>query len=201
MEELTLIQQKSRLVSEYLHAFKVLVDQLVVIDFHVSEDDITLYVLNSIGPKFCEIAMPIRAWETSLTFEELHDMLVGYESYLQCVDASDSVLLCDKLDHSAKTCHSYSRVKSANCASTNVSADKKWLVDSIASPNITSNLANLSIHSEYGGKDEVVIGNGLGSLFFEFGSLHYSGQSCWFGLTLGLVVKACEAVMDEVARG
>jgi len=31
------------------------------------------------------------------------------------------------------------------------SNDKKWLIDSAASHHITSNLANLSVHSEYDG--------------------------------------------------
>ncbi|XP_057948282.1 uncharacterized protein LOC131143944 [Malania oleifera] len=92
-EELTLIHRESRLVSEYLHAIKVLVDELVVIESPISVDDITLYVLNGFGPEYREIAAPIWAHKTSLTFEKLHDMLVGYESYLQCVDVSNVVLV------------------------------------------------------------------------------------------------------------
>ncbi|GMY30384.1 CCHC-type integrase [Fagus crenata] len=49
----------------------------------------------------------------------------------------------------------------SNCAST--SKDTKWLIDSAASHNITGDLANLSVHSEYDGTDEVVIGDGSGS--------------------------------------
>ncbi|XP_057958711.1 uncharacterized protein LOC131151488 [Malania oleifera] len=93
IEELTLIQRESRSVSEYLHAIKELVDELAVIDSPVSADDITLYVLNDLGLESREIAVPIRAHETSLTFEELHDMLVGHESYLRRVDVSNVVLV------------------------------------------------------------------------------------------------------------
>ncbi|XP_057968696.1 uncharacterized protein LOC131158086 [Malania oleifera] len=92
-EELTLIQQESRSVLEYLDAIKVLVDELAVIDSPISMDDITLYVLNGIGPEFHEIAAPIRACETSLTFKDFHDMLVGHESYLRRVGTSNSVLI------------------------------------------------------------------------------------------------------------
>uniref|UniRef100_A0A2N9JAR7 Reverse transcriptase Ty1/copia-type domain-containing protein n=1 Tax=Fagus sylvatica TaxID=28930 RepID=A0A2N9JAR7_FAGSY len=59
-----------------------------------------------------EIAAPIRARETSLAFEELHDLL------------------------------------------TSTGKDKNWLLDSAASHNITGDLANLSVHSEYDGTDE-----------------------------------------------
>ena len=44
-----------------------------------------------------------------------------------------------------------------NCAT---STNNKWLLDFAASHNITSNLANLSIHSEYEGQAEVVLGDG-----------------------------------------
>ncbi|KAF5471802.1 hypothetical protein F2P56_008569 [Juglans regia] len=92
-EELTLIQRESRSVSEYLHAIKALVDELAVIDSPVSADDITLYVLNGLGPEFRDIAAPIRTRETSLTFEELHDMLVGHENYLKRIEAFNSSLV------------------------------------------------------------------------------------------------------------
>ncbi|KAJ0007945.1 hypothetical protein Pint_29115 [Pistacia integerrima] len=41
--------------------------------------------------------------------------------------------------------------------------NQKWLVDSAASHNMTTDLSNLSINSEYDGTDEVVIGDGSGS--------------------------------------
>lgn len=47
-----------------------------------------------------------------------------------------------------------------NCASTSRTKENKWFIDSAASHNITSDLANLSIHTEYDGTNEVVIGDG-----------------------------------------
>ncbi|XP_057981221.1 uncharacterized protein LOC131166661 [Malania oleifera] len=92
-EELILIQRESHSVSKYLHAIKVLVDELAVIDSPVSMDDITFYVLNSLSPKFRDIAAPIWAHKTSFSFEELHDMLIDHESYLKRVEASNSALV------------------------------------------------------------------------------------------------------------
>ncbi|XP_057958411.1 uncharacterized protein LOC131151177 [Malania oleifera] len=168
-EEITLIQRESHSVSEYLHAIKVLVDELAVIDSPVSADDTTLYLLNDSGPEFSEIASPIRAHENSFMFKELYDMLVGHKSYLQCVDASNSMLV-------ATTNPTQRRIPLPLSTATNVPAlvpmvnvaptlvaiivgSSLWLVDSTASHNIISDLANLSVHSEYDDTDEVIIGD------------------------------------------
>ncbi|XP_042983317.1 uncharacterized protein LOC122312713 [Carya illinoinensis] len=82
-EDLTLSTRGNRMVTEFLQAIKVLADELAIIDHPVSDDDLTLYILNGLGPEFREIAAPIRTRETSLKFEEIHDLLVGHESYLR----------------------------------------------------------------------------------------------------------------------
>ncbi|KAF5461736.1 hypothetical protein F2P56_017811 [Juglans regia] len=177
-----------------------------------------------------EIAAPIRAQETSLAFEELHDILVGHESYLWRLESSTQQLvasanyshrykqdagssggsqlkgsyktnasfrppgqnkpsqgpskdnrrfstsrptqkryqpkcqLCAQIGHTAKSCPQYhSSEVTANCVTTSSQQDQKWLLDSTASHNITGDLTNLSIHFEYDGTDEVVIGDGSGS--------------------------------------
>ena len=171
-EELTLIQRGSQPVSDYLNTIKRLVDELTVIDTPICVDDITLYILNGIGAEFRDIATTIRTRETSLTFEELHDVLISHENYLKRIDASNSRLiatvnaaqhsryfkptrssnphvgyyrsnqrryvprdkssqpplicqLCDTKGHSAKTCRKVPRLKSANCAATNGTREKK----------------------------------------------------------------------------
>jgi hypothetical protein len=92
-EELTLIQGGNRSISEYLHTIKSLADEIALIDHPISDDDLTPYVLHGLGPEFREIAAPIRAQEKSLVFEELHDMLVGHESYLRRMEAAAQQLM------------------------------------------------------------------------------------------------------------
>ncbi|KAL6321229.1 hypothetical protein AAG906_016263 [Vitis piasezkii] len=128
-EDLTLIQQGSCTMSEFLHAVKVIADELSLIDAPVSDDDLTYMVA------------PIRTRETGLSFAKLHDLLIGHEHYIK------------RMDNNASTLVSRS---ATNCAT---STNGKWLLDSAASHNITSNLANLSIHSEYKGQAEVVLGD------------------------------------------
>ena len=61
-----MIQRGNRPILEYLHAVKGLDDEIALIDHPISDDDITLYVLNGLGPEFREIVAPIRAREKSL---------------------------------------------------------------------------------------------------------------------------------------
>jgi hypothetical protein len=70
-----------------------LADEIALIDHPISDDDLTLYVLHELGPEFREIAAPIQAREKSLAFEELHDMLVGHESYLRRMEAATQQLV------------------------------------------------------------------------------------------------------------
>ncbi|KAL6322763.1 hypothetical protein AAG906_018644 [Vitis piasezkii] len=92
-EELTLIQCGNRPILKYLHVVKGLADEIALIDHPISDDDITLYVLNGLGPEFREIAAPIRAREKSLAFEELHDLVIGHENYLRRMEATTQQLV------------------------------------------------------------------------------------------------------------
>ena len=244
-EELTLIQRGTRSITEYLHAVKALADEIAIIDHPISDDDLTLYVLNGLGPDFREIAAPIRARESSLAFEELHDLLVGHDAYMRRLEAATQQLvvsanftktkhsalggsqswsfkkhdstrgplgsnlsknfngaqrdgrrsnnisgrpnfshrryqpkcqLCDQLGHIAKSCPQFhSQNVSINCATASNGRDKNWSLDSAASHNIMGDLSNLSIHSEYDGTDEVILGDGSGLAVSHIDSLalHY----------------------------
>ena len=39
---------------------KALADEIAIIDHSISDDDLTLYVLNGLGPNFWEIVAPIK---------------------------------------------------------------------------------------------------------------------------------------------
>ncbi|KAF5473121.1 hypothetical protein F2P56_009759 [Juglans regia] len=92
-EELTLIQRETRSIPDYLHSVKALADEIALIDHPISDDDLTLYILNGLCYDFREIAAPIRAQETSLAFEELHDILVGHEGYLRRLELKTQQLV------------------------------------------------------------------------------------------------------------
>ncbi|RVW15056.1 Retrovirus-related Pol polyprotein from transposon RE2 [Vitis vinifera] len=70
---------------------------------------------------------------------------------------------CDELGHTTKNCPQLKPSEiTANSATTSTMKEQKWLLDFAASHNITGDLQNLSIHSEYDGTDEVVLGDGSG---------------------------------------
>ena len=58
-----------------------------------------------------------------------------------------------------------------NCAGTSDGQENKWLIDSATSHNITGDIKNLSIHSEYDSTNEVLFGDGTGLTVTHIGSL------------------------------
>ncbi|KAF7151361.1 hypothetical protein RHSIM_Rhsim02G0160900 [Rhododendron simsii] len=180
----------SKPVSEYLQTIKTISDELALIDAPVLADDLVLCILNGIGKEFKDIAGPLRTRDTDISFEELHDKLVDYETFLQqkAIPSASPVItahsthrqgykgfcqLCDQQGHTAKRCPRARLLSSqdpiANCTTTNRSSPQNWLIDSAASHHVTADLGNLSIHSEYDGPDDIIIGDGSGlggSTFF-----------------------------------
>ena len=53
-EDLSLSTRETRTVTNFLHGIKVIADELAIIDHPVSNDDLTLYILNGLGPEFLE---------------------------------------------------------------------------------------------------------------------------------------------------
>ena len=82
---------------------------------------------------------------------------------------------CDQQGHIAKYCPKLKPSDATvNCTTTTSSPNKRWLIDSAASHNITSQVSNLQFHSEYDGTDEVIIGDGSGLPITHSGSLTLS---------------------------
>ena len=82
-EKLTNITYNTLSISEYLQTIKGIEDELPLIDTHLSDDDLTIFALNDLGNGFKEIFADIRAQDTPVSFEELHDKLVEHEVFLK----------------------------------------------------------------------------------------------------------------------
>ncbi|KAK3423739.1 hypothetical protein EUGRSUZ_H00940 [Eucalyptus grandis] len=81
--QLFTIKHKSRSVSEYLQELKGIANELSIIDTPFQDDDIVIRALLGISPECKELAIAIRARKNPISFEELHDKLVAYETYLK----------------------------------------------------------------------------------------------------------------------
>ncbi|OMO84630.1 Reverse transcriptase, RNA-dependent DNA polymerase [Corchorus capsularis] len=73
-------------VSEYLQFLRIVADDLALINSPVSEDDLVIFALNGVGSEYKELAAGIKARESSISYEELVDKMLDYETFLQKQD-------------------------------------------------------------------------------------------------------------------
>ena len=108
---------------------------------------------------------------------------------------------CDNVGHTAKSCPQLqSATATANSTFVAHGSDPKWLMDSAASHNITGDLNNLTIHSEYDGSDEVVLGDGSGLPVSHIGSLILKTNKKIFSLKNTLCVPNISKNLISVHR-
>nr|CAD1831837.1 unnamed protein product [Ananas comosus var. bracteatus] len=86
---------------------------------------------------------------------------------------------CDRPGHTAKKCYKLHPPSEpmVNFTSSNRLAAQDWLMDSAATHHVTNNMQNLSLHSEYHGPDEIVVGDGSGLPITHTGSSLLSSHS------------------------
>ncbi|GKV17069.1 hypothetical protein SLEP1_g27622 [Rubroshorea leprosula] len=82
-ERLQTMKRDGHSFSEYLRSLKTVVDELGSVDLPLTDDDLTVYVLNGLGPGFREIVASLHTHDSSLSFDDLHDRLVAYEESLK----------------------------------------------------------------------------------------------------------------------
>lgn len=62
-----------------MQVIKRVVDELAIVGDPLSDDDLTIHVLNGLKFEYKEIVSSVRACESPITFEELYDKLVDHE--------------------------------------------------------------------------------------------------------------------------
>ena len=253
IDSLTKVSQEGKSISDFMQSVKTIIDDLAMIGHDLSDGEIVVHTLNGLTKDYKEIKAALRARESPISFEELVEKLLDYETSLRYSDSTieDSPItaqysqkqqnkkyrnnnfnsskkqsnyggsnnrynnnngkqfqqnfygnrgsqnhsnnsytqgpllnqsnqnwrsasngnqtrvvcqLCDKPGHVAKVCRSRATPSiwpQANFTTRGTpNSNSDWIVDSGASHHITSDLQNLSIHSEYGGNDDIMVGDG-----------------------------------------
>ncbi|RVX07490.1 Retrovirus-related Pol polyprotein from transposon RE1 [Vitis vinifera] len=143
-EDLTLMQRGNPSITEYLHS-----DQI-----------------------FVTLLPPIRARESSLSFEELHDLLLGHEAYLRRLDSTaQSLVVTANTTQRRDSRSSKNQSSSTYQQSKNDSRSKSRQLKQYKYPP-RFQIYNFTL--EYDGTDEVIIGDGSGLPIAHSGSLTLS---------------------------
>lgn len=89
-ETLMKLSRGSSSVADYLGSINTITDDLALAGAPLDNIKLVIHALNGLGPEFKEIAAAIRARDTVISFEELHDKLVEYESFLRREEGQSS---------------------------------------------------------------------------------------------------------------
>ncbi|WVY95894.1 hypothetical protein V8G54_028045 [Vigna mungo] len=90
-ERLASVTKGSSSISEYLRSIQFLVDELALIGHPVDDLDLIIATLNGLGPSFREFNASIRVRDSPLSFDELFDKLVDFDTFIQRDDCHHQV--------------------------------------------------------------------------------------------------------------
>ena len=80
---LTKISKGSQSITKFLQHAKSIADELAMLDAPKNSEDLTVKILNGLGDEFKDISTAIRACDSAITFEELHEKLLNFEAVLK----------------------------------------------------------------------------------------------------------------------
>ena len=80
---LTNISKGTQSISEYMQHVKSVADELAMLDAPENPENLTVKLLNGLGDEFRDISSVVRACDSPITFEELHEKLLNFEAVLK----------------------------------------------------------------------------------------------------------------------
>lgn len=82
-DSLTKTSKEGKIVAKYMQSLKSIVDVLAMIGHELNNGEITVHALNGLTFDFKELVAALQACDTVPTFEDLHDKLSDYETFLK----------------------------------------------------------------------------------------------------------------------
>ncbi|KAL6310882.1 hypothetical protein AAG906_018041 [Vitis piasezkii] len=141
---------------------------------------IDYFALNGLGSGFKEISAAIRARETPISFEELHDKSVEHETFLKREESRGGSNVT--VNSTRTTRRLLQQQPEVHHTSFGNSSSSNWILDSGASHHVTGDLTNLSHQQPYEGPDDILLGDGSGLEITHTGSskLPATSNSCCY---------------------
>ncbi|KAL6321984.1 hypothetical protein AAG906_035903 [Vitis piasezkii] len=209
-------------VTDFLHYVKARTDELAILGALMEEEDLTEKILDGLGDEYKELVRPDQARDTSISFDELHEKLLSFESSLLANTKSERpnhsnspgnsgwrppatfpthppmathsrtpsrtnhppprpyqgfCQICGIQGHTAKRCPSFQLVP-VQSSTTSARPPANFG----ASHHVTTDLNNLSLHAQYIGSNDVMIGDGTGLLISHTGSASLPSSTTTFTL-------------------
>nr|GEU33194.1 putative zinc finger, CCHC-type [Tanacetum cinerariifolium] len=163
-------------VVEFLNGMRSIADELALIQNPISEEDLVVHIITQLGDEFNSLVAAIKVRESPITYSDLFDKLTDFERMLK-EKGSTSLPIIPTVNVTQRKLAKFLRENNisfvinsqslnaqqspvANATTATSSMQQPWLFNSGASHHVTSNLSSLQTYADYGGPDEIFLGDG-----------------------------------------
>ena len=97
--QLANLYKGSQRVIEYMQQIKSRSDELAMMDAPINSEDLTIKILEELSAEYKDIALAVQARETPISFEELHEKLLNFETHLQHEEKNNHLPITANVAH------------------------------------------------------------------------------------------------------
>lgn len=70
--------QEGSFIIDYIQDIKIIIDDLAFISHPLSDEEVTIHILNGLGDEYKKPTSIIHVWDSSMSFKELYDKLIDH---------------------------------------------------------------------------------------------------------------------------